>query len=237
MSGFSQALRLLDEVQHLAQLEAFDPSLFVAGIGDVATPSSPDLPDVGRELDGVRGLLGEIDRFTQKAMRIRLNHLSDTLPQKLRTLLCSTIVAYEGDLGLLRERVATMLGRLDRSTAVGLTDQVCDAAERALALRATLRRDVIELGRRIATSWLPATRRAARDRSQAEDVRQGWGRTRVDLEHIGARGETIETGSSAERLARIEPPPNDNDKDNDNDDPEAPEPDPTATRFSLLETD
>jgi hypothetical protein len=228
MSGFSRALRILDEVQHLAQLEAFEPTLFVAAISDAAPQSRPNLADVGCELDGVRGLLGEIDRFTQKTMRIRLNHLTDALPQKLRILLYSTIVAYERDPALLRGRVMSMLGRLDRSTALALTDQVCDAAERVLAVRPTLRQGVIELVQRIATAQLPATRRAARDRSQAKDEREGWGRARVDLEQIAARGETIETGSFAERLKKIAPPTEDSGE---------PEPDPTATRFSLLELD
>jgi hypothetical protein len=228
MSGFSRALRILDEIQHLPQLERFDPAVFIAAIGEAAPPSPPSLLEVGRELDGVRSLLGEIDRFAQKAMHIRLNPVSDAIPQKLRTLLCSTIVAYEREPGLLRERVTSMLGRLDPSTAAGLTDAVCDAAARVLAIRATLRQGVIELSRRTAAAWLPGARRAERDRSQADDERQGWGRARVDLEHIAARGETIDAGSFTERLAGIAPPA---------DAPDETEPDPTATRFSLLELD
>jgi hypothetical protein len=177
----------------------------------------------------VRDLLGAIDRFARKAMLIRLNPVSDAVPQKLRTLLSATLVDYERDPGLLRERVASMLDRLDPSRTAALTDAVCDAAARVLAARATLRQGVFELVRSTAAAWLPGARRAARDRTRAEDERDGWARARVDLEQLAARGETVLAGSFAERLARVVPPA---------DDPEAePEADPTAIRFSLLELD
>jgi hypothetical protein len=231
MSEILRALRLLDEIQSLAQLDAFDPGVFVASVRDAARPAEARLADVGGELDGARGLLTAIDRFTEKAMRIRMNHLSDPLPQQLRTLLYSTIVSYEHDPALLRQRVAAMLGRVDPSTAAALTRQVCDAAASALATRAALRRGVVELAQRSAAAWLPAARRAARDRTQADDERESWSRARVDLEQIAARGETIEAGSFAERLGKITPPTA---EATDSDEPET---DPATKRFSLLELD
>src|SRR5215468_4938243 len=202
----TRALRILDEIQSLAQLDRLDPATFLAALDEAAPPAGAKLDDVGGELDGARGVLGEIDRFTQKAMRIRLHHLSDPLPQQLRTLLYSTIISYERDPSLLRDRVAAMLGRIDPSTAAALTRQVCDAAARVLATRAALRRGVVELAQRRAAAWLPAARRAARDRTQADEERASWSRARVDLEQIAARGETIEAGSFAERLGKIAPP-------------------------------
>src|SRR5215470_15216760 len=226
------ALRILDEIQSLAQLDAFDPASFLAALSDAARPAAAKLADVGGELDGARGLLAEIDRFIQKAMRIRLNHLSDPLPQQLRTLLYTTIAGYERDPALLRDRVAAALGRTNPSTAAALTREVCDAAERVLALRAALRRGVLELAQRSAAAWLPAARRAARDRTQADDQRESWSRARVDLEQIAARGETIEAGSFADRLKQIVPPPAEEPAS-----PDEPEVDPTSKRFSLLELD
>ncbi len=222
--------RILDEIQSLAQLDAFDPASFFAAANDAAPPAGARIADVGGELDGARGLLAEVDRFTQKAMRIRLNHLSDPLPPQLRTLLYSTIISYENDAALLRDRVAAMLGRIDPRVAAALTREVCDAAARVLELRAALRRGVLERARRHAAAWLPAARKAARDRTQADEERENWGRARVDLEQIAARAETIEAGSFAERLKKIEPPVQTNDEPPEEDDP-------TSKRFSLLELD
>src|SRR5262249_42616403 len=137
MAGFPRALRLLDEVQHLADLERFDPARFVAALGEGDGP--------------VAAVLDEIDRFAQKCMRIRLHQLSPALPPKLHTLLSTTIVAYDGTPpALLRGRVAGMLERIDPSSAAAQTNQICDAATRILALRAALRQGVTDHGQRIA---------------------------------------------------------------------------------------
>ena len=236
------ALGILDEIQSLAQLDGFDPAAFVAALNDAAPPAGVNLADVGGALDGARGLLGAIDRFTQKAMRIRLDHLNDPLPKQLRTLLYSTIVSYEHDPSLLHDRVGAMLGRIDPSSAADLTRQVCEGAASVLGLRAALRRGVVELAQRNASAWLPSARKAARDRSQADDQRESWSRARVDLERIAARGETIEAGSFSERLGRITPPPP-SDEPASPTSPASPAPpdledeDPTSKRFSLLELD
>src|SRR6266568_6061002 len=101
MTQFPRALRILDEVQHLAQLDALEPAAFVAAIGDEAPPAGATLAELEGQIDAVRGLLDAIDRFAQKGMRIRLLHLADAVPQQLRTLLSSTLVSYERDPGLL----------------------------------------------------------------------------------------------------------------------------------------
>jgi hypothetical protein len=164
-------------------------------------------------------------------MRIRLSHLSDPLPQQLRTLLYSTIVSYEHDAPLLRDRVGPALARIDPRTAGPLTRQVCDAAASVLAMRAAMRRGVLEAARAHAAAWLPAARTASRDRTQADDEREAWSRTRVDLEQIATRAETIEAGSFADRLKRIAPPVEETTPS------EEEEVDPTSKRFSLLELD
>jgi hypothetical protein len=139
-------MRLLDSVQHLAELEAFDPGPFIAALSEASSAS-----EVGGEQGGMPGLFDQIDRFTQKAMRIRLNHVTGAVPPKLATLFATTIVAYEDDPALLRARVVSMLGRVDRSSAASLADQICAAAEKVLAVRASLRRGVAEMVKRQAT--------------------------------------------------------------------------------------
>jgi hypothetical protein len=230
MSGIALALRILDEVQHLAQLDAFDPARFLLALEEASLGARPSLADVGGALDGARDLSSHIDRFAQKSMRIRLNHVGGAVPDKLRVLLQTTIVAYAEEPALLRARVGAVLGRADPAAAAALTDEICEAAARVLAARATLRQGVLELARRTAAALLPAARQAARDRTQDDEERGRWARARVDLERVAARGETIEAGAFGERLAKIEPVAAAAEA-------EEPEQDPTSVRFSLLELD
>lgn len=222
MASFARALRLLDEVQNLEQLERFDGAKFSQALE--TTPAGEGFADLSGQLDEVRGLFEVVDRFAQKSMRIRLIHSGDALPQQFRTLLFSTITAYERDLPLLRGRVGGALSRIDRDTAAGVTDRVMDAAEQVLAARATLRQAVHEAAQRTAVAWLPTAQRKARDRAIADEERQNWGRARVDLERLAARGDAIEAGSFAERLAKIEAPPDQPEEEG-------------ADRFSLIEID
>ena len=215
---FPRAARILDEVQNLTQLDRFDPAAFIAAArGELGAPGST-LEQLGAQLDGVRGLLAEVDRFAQKEMRIRVIPLD--LPPQLRTLVHTTIVGYERDLALLRGRIAPALARLG-SDAV---DAVMQAAEQTLATREPLRAGLLVLAQTSAAAWMPVADRAARDRSQPDEQRERWKRARVDLENLAARGETLDAGSFAERLQRIATP-------EDPPDEERPH------RFELLELD
>src|SRR5262245_27523289 len=123
---------MLGHVQTLPQLEAFDAQAYLqqaAALGRAET-----LGEVAAQLDRLRAELGAVDRFAQKAMAIRLNQLAaDPLPPQLRTLLKTTVIAYHGQLDLLRGRVATAFSRIDPTTASGATERVMDAAERVLS--------------------------------------------------------------------------------------------------------
>src|SRR5262249_49186858 len=154
-SFFARGRRLLDEVQNHKQLEGFDPAAVARALAEEAPPAGQALADLGAQLDAARGLLGELDRFAQKEMRIRLLHAADPLPAQLRTLRPSTIVAYERDRALLRERVGYMLARVAGAAAGAATDRVLEMAERVLETRARLRQGVLELARGIAGAWLP----------------------------------------------------------------------------------
>ena len=215
---FPRAARVLDEVQNLAQLERFDPRAF-AGAAEAELPAAgTSLDELGSQLDGMRAALDAIDRFAQKEMRIRLIRVD--LPPQLRTLFQTTIVSYERDLPLLRDRVAAAVARL----GAGPIDEVMQAAEQTLATRARLRLGLHQLAQSLAAAWLPVAERAARDRSQPDEQRDRWKRARVDLANLAARGEAIDAGTFAERLARIASP-------EDPPDEERPH------RFELLEID
>jgi hypothetical protein len=209
------AARLLDRVQSVEQLAAFDPATFLAAArADLAAPVA-DVEALGAALDDLRALLGEIDRFTQKNMNIRLVAALD-LPRQLRGLLHTTIIAYEHQLPLLRQRLGAALG--------AHLDLVVAMAESVLATRATLRQGIAGLLPEVAAAWQPVAQRAIRDRSQRDEVRARWKRAAVDLGQLAVA--TLESGSFAERLERIPVP--DDPPDSDDERPH---------RFELIEID
>jgi hypothetical protein len=222
------SLRLLDQVQHLSQLESFDQAAFLDAVAaDVSSLAGETLSAVGEELDALRGFFDPIDRFAEKDMNIRLTQSlgADPLPRELRLLLRSTILSYTRDLPLLQGRVGAALARIDRHTAAEVTDRVMAAARSVLETCASLRNGVLVLAQRTAAARLPLAQKAAANRSLPTGDRQKWGQARVDLERLSANGEVLLAGSFSERLARIEPPPDE------------PEPESEGKRFSLLEID
>jgi hypothetical protein len=214
------ARRVLDRVQHLRDLERFDPATFTAAAEAELPAAAGGLAELQAQLDGLRSLLAEVDRFTEKVMRVRILHAGETLPQQLRTLIASTIVSYDGKLELFRQRLG---GAIARHGGAEAAERLMEAARDALDTRARLRGGVFTLAGRLAASWQPLADRAARDRSQPDEQRERWRRARVDLAQIAARGDTLDAGGFDERLARItgEEPPEE----------EQPH------RFSLLELD
>ncbi len=214
---------MLDEVQNLLQLEAFDAQRFLQQAGEMLPIDT--LEALGVQLDRLRSLLDAVDRFAQKAMAIRLNQLSaDPLPPQLRTLLKTTVIGYHGQIDLLRGRVATALGRIDRATAASLTERVMDGAERVLSLHATLRGGLLELAVRTARERATLALHKGRDRTLPDRVE--WRRALIDLQQIAAHPQRLETGTFAERFKKIAPPE------------EEPEVEPTGDkRFSLIEVD
>jgi hypothetical protein len=233
-----RARRLLDDVQHLAQVEAFDAAPFAAAVASAAAAAVTSeaavasdaaaggvLAIVGARLDELRALLDEIDRFAQKSMRIRITYACDALPPQFRTLLFSTIVSYERDPPLLRTRVSASLARIDPATAGATTDAIMRAAEQTLAMRATLREAVLGAARAFAGAQVAAVAQAARDASLAEKDRVALRCARVDLAQVVERPELIAAAPFAARLAKIDPPGDE------------PEPEPATSRTSLLEID
>ncbi len=226
MTAPLRALRQLDEVQHLRQLEGLDAEALFAGLAaEVAEPAPTTLEELGRQLDALRDVLAAIDAFAQKAMGIRLTHVlaAAPLPPQLRTLLKSTVLSYQHDLPLLRSRVAAALGRVEPATGAAVTADVMDAADRVLALRTDLRARLFVVAQDVAAARLPAATQAARSRALAQPERQRWAQAAIDLEQLAATPALLAHGTSAERLGLIAPPPDD--------------PEPEPTRGSLLEID
>ncbi|MCC6995689.1 MAG: hypothetical protein IT370_13855 [Deltaproteobacteria bacterium] len=226
MTAPLRALRQLDEVQHLRQLEGLDAGALFAGLAaEVAEPAPTTLEELGRQLDALRDVLAAIDAFAQKAMGIRLTHVlaAAPLPPQLRTLLKSTVLSYQHDLPLLRSRVAAALGRVEPATGAAVTADVMDAADRVLALRTDLRARLFVVAQDVAAARLPAATQAARSRALAQPERQRWAQAAIDLEQLAATPALLAHGTSAERLGLIAPPPDD--------------PEPEPTRGSLLEID
>jgi hypothetical protein len=221
VSPFARARSLLDEVQGPAQLESFESARFAALIAEETPPVGRTLAGLGEVLDALRGLFGDVERFVEKAMRIRLHQLPEPLPPQLRTLLSSTIGAYARDPGLLGERVGAIVTRLRRAADA---EPILDAARRTLEARAALRQAILEAARRVAGDCTEVAKKAARDRSQPDEERERWGKARTDLLELAARGEVLEEGGFEERLARRTPI-------------EEVEQDPAVTRFSLIEID
>jgi hypothetical protein len=218
------ALGLLDQVQHLRELDALEaagPGRFAAALQGDLGAGDETLGTLGAQLDALRQALASVDQFARKAMGIRLTHLLATAPvtPQFRTLVASTVTSYAGDTALLRRR-------LGGSLSEGLLDEVVAAAERVLGLGQALRRAILELGRQVATAQAPWVQKAGRDRSLPDLERNRLRKARVDLEGLGERPERIGDAPFEERL-KAHPLPEE-------------EPVVEATedrRFSLLEID
>ncbi|MCS6913071.1 MAG: hypothetical protein RMK29_21260 [Myxococcales bacterium] len=225
--GLPTALALLDEVQHLFQLQAFQPGPFLAAAAQEAVPRQESLEAVAEVLDALRALLDAVDAFSRKAMGIRLTHLlaDSPAPPQLRTLVVHTVTAYAGNTDLLRRRLAATL-RMERAAAEALAEAVGAAADEVLALRCQLREGVLAIARQVAQQALPWIIRAGRDRWRPDAERDRLRRARVDLEQVSASPLRIAEASFDSRL-RTCPLPD-----------EEPEPEPQGPdRFSLIEID
>lgn len=208
-----RAARMLDQVQNVAGLERFDVAAFAAVAGEELPAAGTTLDELGAQLDALRGLVMEIDRFTQKSMRVRLTATLD-LPRQLHGLLHTTVISYEGRLELLRERLGPSLG--------GDVDRVMDMGAGVLATRAALRQEISGLFPELAARWAPVVRRAIRDRSLPDELRARWKRAEVDLATPTLAN--LEAAPFAQRLDQI-PTPDD------------PPDDERPHRFELIEID
>lgn len=218
------SLSLLDQVQHLRELEAFEPERFLAALAADLSTRDETLQTLGALLDRLRQALGAVEEFTRKVMGIRLTHVLASAPvtRQLRTLLSSTVTSYADDLTLLRRRLS---GSVDE----GLLNEIIAAAETVLGLRQALRSGILRYAQQLATAQTPWVKRAARDRTLPDPERRRLRQAGADLEQVAAKPERLLTAGFEDRLKSIQPP---------DEEPEVePEPGPNNNRFSLLEID
>ncbi len=220
---------LLDEVQGLAPLDGFAVDHFLGQLADeLAADDAATLAGLEARDGRLRAALAAIDAFASKSMRIRLDHVlaADTsVAGRFRTYLATTIIDYDGDLGLLRQRVAAAAARVDPRGAADLAATVADAAGQVLAVRAELRRGVLALARDLAAASVVAAQHAARDHGRDDAERLRWSAARRDLERVVERPEHLAEHDWAARLRAL--PRVD----------ETPEEAPALTRGELLELD
>lgn len=200
---------LLDEVQRLAQVEAFDPDAFARQLRDeLGDEPARTLDDLAARDDTLRGVAHAIDTFVQRTMRIRLEHvLADdrALAPPFRIYLASRVADYADDLPTLHERVASTAARVDPDRAAALADGVVDAARAALALRDRLRADLFAFARDLAAAAVPTALAAARDVYAPDPLRLQWSAARRVLESTAARPEQLADAAWADRL-EAQPP-------------------------------
>jgi len=181
------ALNHLDQVQHLRDLNHFDPAQFLQALeADLGPEAAADIPEAEpllahatAQLDALHQVLSAIEPFARKIMGIRMLHTlsSEPVSPQLRALLSATILSYAGDLRVLAQR-------LERSVSVATLDAILAAAESVLALRHELQTGVFALGQRLAQAYLLRLARAARSpllsTAQAARMRQAF----VDLQQV-----------------------------------------------------
>jgi len=239
------ALVLLDQVQHLQDLNQFEPlALLDALEADLGPQVSADgaeadrlLAQIAAQLDALHQVLSAIEPFARKIMGIRLLHAlaSEPVSPQLRPLLSATILSYAGDLRVLAQR-------LERSVSVTALDAILAAAEAVLALRHELQQGVFAIGQRLARGYLPQVQRAARSplvsTAHATRLRQVF----VDLQKITESPLRLLAEPIEARLKKLPAPeadvlssPSSQDAPETASQPEAPSS--AHGRFALLEID
>lgn len=215
------SLSILDQVQHLRELDAVDAARLGAALRSDVGGVDETLGTAGAQLDALREALSAVDAFSRKAMGIRLTHVLATAPvtPQFRTLLASTVNSYAGDTALLRRR-------LGGSLPEGLLDEVIAAADKVLALRQALRAAVLDVVREVAAAQAPWVQKASRDRSLPDLERNRLRKARVDLEDLAKAPGHVASAPFDERLKAHSMPEEEPVIDDGED-----------RRFSLLEID
>jgi hypothetical protein len=199
------ARHILDQVQSITRIEALaaDPGTYAEQLA-AEIPTASTLAELEARDAQLAAALGEIDTMIARAMRIRLEHAlaaEHSIGPPTRMVFAQTVVSYADKLDVLASRtrdIAARGGARDPDEVAGL---VTDAARGVLALRAAIRREVLELIVRLATAAVPDADRSARDRKLDDAVRRRWSAARRDLEAIAGNPEAVAAAPMATRLA------------------------------------
>ncbi len=197
VSWYLPCLGLLDQVQHLHELTAFDAARFTAALGEELGGGDGTMTTLVAQLEGLRNALGAVDAFTRKAMGIRLTHILATahMTPQFRTLLSTTVVTYAADTGLLRKR---LMG----SVQPALLDEIISTAEWVLTLRHALRTGIFAHTQSFAAAQLPWVEKESRDRSLPDNDRLRLRLTAVDLALLAKEPEILAAAPFDERLKK-----------------------------------
>jgi hypothetical protein len=142
------AQQRLDEVHRPAQLEAFDVDGYLERLAAEVAEVADVTEGNDQPIDRLHGALAGIDAFASRVMRVALDQLlaADTsVAPPFRNYLASSLLEYEHDLALLRERVYGVAARVDPDGAADTATAVTNAADDALGLRARLRQGVLAM--------------------------------------------------------------------------------------------
>lgn len=201
--------QLLDEVQRLAQIDAFDPAAFSHQLRDeLAGEPAATLDDLAARDDLLRGVAHAIDGFAQRCMRVRLEHLladDRALQPPFRAYLAARFADYAADLAPLHDRVASTAARTDPARAHSLADAVVDAARTTLTLRDHLRADLFAFAATLSLASVPAALAAARDVYAPDATRLAWSAARRVLESTAANPAQLADTPWSTRL-KAQPP-------------------------------
>ncbi len=208
------ASRVLDQVQSLAQVEAFEPRVYAEQLAAEIAPVETR-EDIAARDDVLRDAIARIEETATRIMRIRLEHAlvgDSSISVPTRKVFSHTVASYAGRVDLLRNRAHDIAERAGSHDPAAAARIVVDAAEATLAQRAELIRGVLDLAARLAADVAPNADAKARDRREAEAPRQQWSAVRGELEEIAVRPERILGKTFAVRLASWEslldePPP------------------------------
>jgi hypothetical protein len=199
----SNAQRTLDQVYSLAQLEAFEPAIYLDQLAaELGTPATLD--ELAARDAMWLAALAAIDTMVARAMKVRLDQalaLEPSVPAVTRNVFATTIVQYAYRLELLGQRVRDVATRGGANHPDDVADAVLAAARSVLGLRETLRVGVLELVREHAAASIAEADRHARDRALDETPRKQWSRVRRDLEALAADPSGVLAGPSRVRLA------------------------------------
>lgn len=200
------AQELLDAVQSLAQIEAFDGERYAARLVEELDGGAVTLASLEATDDALRAALAAVDGFAARCMRVRLDHVlaGDTsVAPPLRKVLSGTVTNYAADLDLLRDRVLSVAVRVDPGGAQETADRVVATARRVLEDRAALHDRVLAVAQELASARIPAARKEARDRHREEPVRRRWTAALRDLEQVVERPARVLDARWGERVAAV----------------------------------
>lgn len=183
---------LLDRIQTLAAIEAFDPASYEPELAFGPAATIAELEQRDAQLTHA---LVEIDDTMGRFMRIRLDHAADAMAAPTRRVFASTIATYAGKLDLLEDRV--------RSTRVAepIVQAVLGAARATLELREALRHSVLAQIQQLAAQSIPDADRHARDPHLDDAQRKKWSQVRRDLEVLAVEPDRIAVAPMAKRIA------------------------------------